>query len=69
MHPALPEMVSILLNVKPGYEIILIPSFSLSSAPNAFVFRSATVIFVDIRPDTMNIDEKKMKKQLLSMLE
>ena len=51
------EMAAILLNVKPGDEIIM-PSFTFCSTANAFALRGAKIVFVDIRPDTMNIDEK-----------
>lgn len=50
------EMAAILSEIKPGDEVIL-PSFTFVSTANAFVLRGAKVIFVDIRPDTMNIDE------------
>lgn len=50
------EMAAILLDIKPGDEIIA-PSFTFVSTVNAFVLRGAKVKFVDIRPDTMNIDE------------
>lgn len=51
------DMSAILLDIKPGDEVIL-PSFTFSSTANAFVLRGATLVFVDIRPDTMNIDER-----------
>ncbi|MCK9614357.1 MAG: dTDP-4-amino-4,6-dideoxygalactose transaminase [Candidatus Omnitrophica bacterium] len=50
------EMAALLINIKEGDEVIM-PSYSFSSTPNAFVLRGATIVFVDIRPDTMNIDE------------
>ena len=50
------EMCAILLDVKPGDEII-VPSFTFVSTINAFVLRGAKPIFIDIRPDTLNIDE------------
>ena len=50
------EMASILCGVGPGDEVIL-PSYTFSSTANAFVLRGATPVFVDIRPDTLNIDE------------
>lgn len=53
------EMAAILLNLKEGDEII-IPSFTFVSTANAFVLRGAKPIFVDIRKDTFNIDEKKL---------
>lgn len=54
------EMTAILCDIKPGDEIIL-PSFTFVSTANAFVLRGGTPIFVDIRPDTLNIDEKKIE--------
>lgn len=50
------ETAAILVDVKPGDEIIA-PSYTFVSTVNAFVLRGATIVFVDIRPDTMNIDE------------
>lgn len=50
------EMSAILLNIKSGDEVIL-PSYTFVSTANAFVLRGATPVFVDIRPDTLNIDE------------
>ncbi|MFB0826585.1 dTDP-4-amino-4,6-dideoxygalactose transaminase [Chromobacterium violaceum] len=50
------EMAAILLNIQPGDEVIM-PSFTFVSTANAFVLRGARIVFVDIRPDTMNIDE------------
>jgi len=57
------EMVGILLNIKEGDEVI-IPSYTFVSTANAFVLRGAKIIFVDIRPDTMNIDETKIEKAI-----
>ncbi|KLN97996.1 dTDP-4-amino-4,6-dideoxygalactose transaminase [Moellerella wisconsensis] len=54
------EMAAILLDIKPGDEVIM-PSFTFVSTSNAFVLRGATIVFVDIRPDTMNIDETKIE--------
>ncbi len=50
------EMGAMLCDIKPGDEVIL-PSYTFVSTANAFVLRGATAVFVDIRPDTMNIDE------------
>lgn len=50
------EMAAILLDLKEGDEVIL-PSYTFVSTANAFVLRGAKAIFVDIRPDTMNMDE------------
>ena len=51
------EMSAILADIEPGDEVIL-PSFTFVSTANAFVMRGARLVFVDIRPDTKNIDEK-----------
>ena len=51
------DMAAILTEVGPGDEVIL-PSYTFVSTANAFVLRGATLVFVDIRPDTQNIDEK-----------
>lgn len=50
------EMAAILLNIKPGDEVI-VPSFTFVSTVNAFVLRGAKPVFCDIRPDTLNLDE------------
>ena len=50
------EMAALLCNIKEGDEVIL-PSYTFVSTADAFVLRGATPVFVDIRPDTMNIDE------------
>lgn len=50
------EMAALLANIKPGDEVIM-PSYTFVSTADAFVLRGATIVFVDIRPDTMNIDE------------
>lgn len=50
------EMAALLLNVQPGDEVIM-PSFTFVSTANAFVLRGAVPVFVDIRPDTLNMDE------------
>ena len=54
------DMAAMLCDLKPGDEVIL-PSYTFSSTANAFVLAGATLVFVDIRPDTMNIDEKKIE--------
>ena len=51
------EMAAILCDLEPGDEVIL-PSYTFCSTANAFVLRGAVPVFVDIRPDTMNIDER-----------
>ncbi|MEN5018659.1 dTDP-4-amino-4,6-dideoxygalactose transaminase [Erwinia sp. Eh17-17] len=50
------EMAAILIDIQPGDEVIM-PSYTFVSTANAFVLRGATIVFVDVRPDTMNIDE------------
>lgn len=57
------EMAAILLDIKEGDEIIM-PSYTFVSTANAFVLRGAKIIFVDIRPDTMNIDETKIEQAI-----
>lgn len=54
------EMAAYLCGVTAGDEVI-VPSFTFSSTANAFVGRGARLVFVDVRPDTMNIDEKKIE--------
>ena len=54
------EMAALMAGIKPGDEVIM-PSYTFVSTANAFVLRGARIIFVDIRPDTMNIDEKKIE--------
>jgi dTDP-4-amino-4,6-dideoxygalactose transaminase len=50
------EMAALLLEIAPGDEVIM-PSFTFVSTANAFALRGAKIVFVDVRPDTMNIDE------------
>ncbi|MCV5410132.1 aminotransferase class I/II-fold pyridoxal phosphate-dependent enzyme, partial [Escherichia coli] len=50
------EMATLLLDIQPGDEVIM-PSYTFVSTANAFVLRGAKIVFVDIRRDTMNIDE------------
>ena len=54
------EMSAILCVIKPGDEVIM-PSYTFVSTANAFVIRGAKPVFVDIRPDTLNIDETKIE--------
>ena len=54
------EMASILIDIKPGDEVI-IPSYTFVSTVNAFVLRGAKPIFIDIRPDTLNLDESQLE--------
>ena len=55
------EMAALLLDIEPGDEVIL-PSFTFVSTVNAFVLRGARPVFVDIRPDTLNLDETKLER-------
>lgn len=59
------EMAAVLSNIKPGDEIIM-PSFTFVSTANAFVLRGGVPVFVDIRPDTLNLDEKKIERAITS---
>lgn len=54
------EMAAMLLDVQPGDEII-VPSFTFVSTANAFVLRGAKPVFIEIRPDTLNMDESKLE--------
>lgn len=54
------EMAAILLDIAPGDEIIM-PSYTFVSTANAFVLRGAVPVFVDIREDTLNLDEEKIE--------
>ncbi|MCI8417958.1 MAG: dTDP-4-amino-4,6-dideoxygalactose transaminase [Lachnospiraceae bacterium] len=51
------EMAALLLDIQPGDEVIM-PAYTFVSTANAFVLRGAVPVFVDIRPDTLNLDEK-----------
>src|SRR4029077_7409476 len=57
------EMAALLLNIQPGDEV-LVPAFTFVSTVNAFVLRGATPVFVDVRPDTLNIDESRIGEAL-----
>ncbi len=57
------DMAALLCNILPGDEVIL-PSFTFSSTATAFVLAGARLVFVDIRPDTMNIDETKIEEAI-----
>ena len=57
------DMSALLCDIKPGDEVIL-PSFTFSSTATAFVLAGAKLVFVDIRPDTMNIDENKIESAI-----
>ena len=54
------EMAAILTGIQPGEEVIL-PSYTFSSTATSFALTGAKLVFVDVRPDTMNIDEKKIE--------
>src|SRR5258705_12422169 len=53
------EMAALLLDVQPGDEVI-VPSFTFVSTANAFALRGARIVFGDIRPNTLNLDEAKL---------
>ncbi len=55
------EMAALLLEIKPGEEVI-VPSFTFVSTANAFVLRGARPVFIDIRQDTLNMDETKLEQ-------
>ncbi|MGQ9844465.1 MAG: dTDP-4-amino-4,6-dideoxygalactose transaminase, partial [Spirochaetota bacterium] len=57
------EMCALLLNIKPGDEVIM-PSYTFTSTATAFALRGATIVFVDIHPETMNIDENKLQQAI-----
>ncbi len=57
------EMAALLCDVQPGDEVIL-PSYTFSSTATAFVLAGARLVFVDVRPDTMNIDETKIEEAI-----
>ena len=57
------EMAALLLDIGPGDEVV-VPSFTFVSSVNAFVLRGATPVFVDIRPDTLNLDERLIEEAI-----
>ena len=57
------EMAALCLDIQPGDEVI-VPSFTFVSSINAFVLRGAVPVFVDIRPDTLNIDERQLEQHI-----
>lgn len=57
------EMAALLLDIEPGDEVIM-PSFTFVSTANAFVLRGAVPVFVDIRPDTLNLDERLVESAI-----
>lgn len=54
------EMTALLLNIAPGDEVI-VPSFTFVSTANAYALRGARIVFADIRPDTLNLDERTLE--------
>lgn len=60
------EMAALLSGIRPGDEVIM-PSYTFVSTANAFVMRGAKIVFVDIRPDTMNIDENLIEAAITKM--
>jgi len=54
------ELCALLLNIQPGDEVI-VPSFTFVSTASAFALRGAKIVFSDIRPDTLNLDEKQLE--------
>jgi len=59
------EMCAMLLNIQPGDEVV-VPSFTFVSTPNAFALRGAKIVFCDVRPDTLNIDEARLEALITS---
>ncbi|MBP2195946.1 dTDP-4-amino-4,6-dideoxygalactose transaminase [Pantoea cypripedii] len=59
------EMAALLIDIQPGDEVIM-PSYTFVSTANAFVLRGATIVFVDVRPDTLNIDETLIEAAITS---
>jgi dTDP-4-amino-4,6-dideoxygalactose transaminase len=59
------EMAALLLEIEPGDEVI-IPAFTFVSTVNAFVLRGARPVFIDIRPDTLNMDETQVERLITS---
>lgn len=59
------EMAALLIDIQPGDEVIM-PSYTFVSTANAFALRGAKIVFVDIRPDTMNMDESKVEAAVTS---
>ena len=57
------EMCALLLNLKPGDEVI-VPSFTFVSTANAFALHGARPVFVDVRPDTLNLDETRVEARI-----
>ena len=59
------EMAAMLADIQPGDEVIM-PSYTFVSTANAFVLRGGIPVFVDIRPDTLNLDASQIEASSLS---
>jgi dTDP-4-amino-4,6-dideoxygalactose transaminase len=59
------EMAALLLNIEPGDEVI-VPSFTFVSTVNAFILRGARPVFIDVKPETLNMDEAKLERLITS---
>jgi dTDP-4-amino-4,6-dideoxygalactose transaminase len=57
------EMAAVLCDVQPGDEVI-VPAFTFVSTANAFALRGARIVFVDVRPDTLNLDERLLERAI-----
>src|ERR1700674_2956609 len=57
------ELSALLLDIRPGDEVI-VPSFTFVSTVNAFVLRGAAPVFIDIRPDTLNLDDSQLERMI-----
>ena len=57
------ELMALLMEIEPGDEVIM-PSYTFASTADAFVLRGAKIVFADIRPDTMNIDENLIEQAI-----
>jgi len=60
------ELAALLLDIRPGDEVIL-PAFTFVSTANAFVLRGARPVFVDVRPDTLNLDEAQLESKITEL--
>src|SRR5689334_7594076 len=59
------DMTAMLLDLQPGDEVI-VPSFTFCSTATAYVLRGAVPVFVDCRPDTLNLDERRVEEAITS---
>lgn len=59
------EMAALIVDIRPGDEVIM-PSYTFVSTANAFVLRGASIVFVDVCPDTMNIDARRIESAITS---